>query len=92
MAKVSCLVLANKVTLPTEKQGNIGFDKGEVLMIMFHDEDTTTDYLVCSAGGNIPFVWVAKNHQHKVIEMELDTWKKQKKDRIWHKYAMNLGV
>lgn len=71
---VTCLQLSSQVTLETERGNKLHFKEGDILMIMFGDEDNQADYLVCAAGGGLPFVWVAKNHSHKIIPMEFKTW------------------
>jgi hypothetical protein len=76
---VTCLRLGSQVTLETEKGVKYHFKAGAVLMIMFGDEDENTDYLVCAAGNGLPFMWVAKNHNHEKVLMELSEWQKLSK-------------
>jgi hypothetical protein len=90
MAQVTCIVLDSSVTLDTEKGQRLSFNKGDTLMIMFSDEDASTNYLVCSAGGGLPFVWVARNHNHKVIEMELSEWVKYSKSKKWKRFVLPM--
>lgn len=89
---VTCLELDSDVVLSTERQKRISFKKGETLLIMSSDEDTDSNYYVCSAGGNIPFVWVDKRSSHKVVQMELSEWQKSKQDKKWHRFSLPLAM
>lgn len=82
MTIVTCLQLATPVTLPTANGDKLPFEAGEVLMIVFSDMDDATEYIICSAGGGLPFLWIARNHSHKIVEMELTSWQALRKSKL----------